>query len=43
MIIFTMRVGVVGAQMANTQKMNNSEMSTQNIFNLHVCSSDESK
>ena len=36
-------VGPLITQMTNTQKMKISEMSTQEIPNLHVCSSDESE
>ena len=35
---FNMPIGPVRTQMTNTQNMNNSEMSMQNISNLHVCS-----
>ena len=35
---FNMRVGPVRTKMNTTQNMNNSEMSTQKIPNLHVCS-----
>ena len=38
-----MKVGPVRTQMTNTQKMNNSEMSTKNIPNLHVCSTEKIK
>ena len=38
-----MRVGPVRTQMTNTQKMNIYETNTQNIPNLHVCSSEESE
>ena len=34
---FNMCVGPVRMQMTNTQKINNSETSTKNIPNLHVC------
>ena len=43
MMRFNMRVGPVRTQMTNVQKMNNSEMSTQNNPNLHVCYTDESE
>ena len=43
MMIFNMCIFPVRIQMTNTQNMNNSEMSTQNIPNFQVCSSDESK
>ena len=38
-----MCVEPVRTKMTNTQKMNNYEMSTQSIPNLHVCSLDEIK
>ena len=37
-MIFNMCIFPVRIQMTNTQNMNNSEMSTQNIPNLRVCS-----
>ena len=40
-MIFNIHVGPVRTKMINTQKMNNSEMSTQNIPNLRVCYLDE--
>ena len=36
-----MCVGPVRTQITNTEKMNNSEMSMQNIHKFYVCSSDE--
>ena len=36
-IRFNICVSPVRTQMTNTQKMNNDEISTQNIPNLHVC------
>ena len=38
-----MRVGPVITEKTKTQKMNNSEISTQNISNLHVCSLDDNE
>ena len=43
MMRFSISVGPVTTQMTNTQNMNNSDMSMQNIPNLHVCSSDKRK
>ena len=43
MMRFNICVGPVRTKMTNTQKMNHSEMSTQNIHNLNVWYSDESK
>ena len=43
MVRLNFPVGPVRTQMTNTQKMNNSEISTQNITNYRVCSSDESE
>ena len=43
MMRFNMRFFPVIMQMTNTQKMNNSDIITQNITNLHVCSLYESK
>ena len=43
MMRFNMCVGYVRTQITNRQKMNNSEISTKNIHNLHVCYSDESE
>ena len=42
-MIFNILVGPVRTQMTNTEKTNKSEMSTQNIPNLHVCSLDDSE
>ena len=36
-------VGPLGTQITNTQKTNNYDMSTQNIYNSQVCYSDESE
>ena len=43
MMIINSHVGPVRIQTTNTQKMNISDMNTQKIPNLHVCSSDESE
>ena len=43
MIRLNSHVGPVRTQMNNTQKMNHSEMSTQNIPNLRVCYMEEIK
>ena len=43
MIISNMRVEPVRTQITNTQKTNNSLMSTQNIPNFRVCYLDESE
>ena len=43
MMRFDMHVCPVRTKMTNIQKMNNSDMITQNIPYLHVCSSDEIK
>ena len=43
MMRFNIRLGPVRTQITNTQKMNDSEMNTKNIRNLHVCSSYKSK
>ena len=40
---FNMCVGPVRTQMTNTKSMNNSDMSTQKIPNLHVCSLNDSE
>ena len=41
-MIFNMRVGPVITQITNTQKMNNSDMSTKKIPNSRVCYLDKS-
>ena len=43
MMIFNMGVVSIRTQMTSTQKMNNSKRITQNIPNLHFCSSNESE
>ena len=43
MMIFNMSVGPLITQMTNAEAMNNYEMSTQNITNLHVCSLDDTE
>ena len=43
MMKLNLRVGPVIMQITNSQKINISEMNTQNIPNSHVCSSDERK
>ena len=43
MMILNLHAGPVRTQMINTQRMNNSEMSTQNTPNLHVCYLDNSE
>ena len=40
---FNLYAGPVRMQITNTQNMNNYDMSTKNIPNSHVCSSDDSK
>ena len=42
-MIINFHIGPVRTQMTNTQKMNSSEMSTQKMNILHVCSTDKSK
>ena len=42
MMRLNLRVGPVRMQMTNTQKINISDMNTQNIPNSRVCSLDES-
>ena len=43
MMISNLRFVPVRTQITNMKKMNNSDMNTQNIPNLHVRSLDESK
>ena len=42
MMIFNISVGPARMQINNTQKINNSDISTQDIPNSHVCYSEKS-